>query len=244
MIKRLLAAAAAAVIGASAAAVTFCAEEKKDEAAQTADSTMCFDTDTSLGYISTFGDIGTSGLTFEVTSEEAEKNGSIALKENFSEPPSSETSAGITFNSADFGLPSLAGCRITLKVYAMNEAGADKLAFYSDGDIFMSQDIAMTANPYWQEVSIEISEDVNNTNFGMLISSIGSVKGTVCYIDNLRVYDKNGNMAENIGDFKVIEKSEKRANSTLMTVIFVILIIAVVGLCAWFILKHVIWRYR
>lgn len=246
--RKLLGIAAAAVIAVSAAAFPAGAaketETEKETEAPTASSTICFDTDTTLDYINTFGSVENTDLTYRITSDKAAANCSLVISESFLSKSGSQNT-GIYFNSSDFGLDTLAGCTISLKIYAPS-SGADEVAFYSDGDIFLSQSVAMTSNPYWETVTLTIPETVNNSMFGMLISAEGPVNGEVCRIDELCLYKPNGEMAENIGDFKVVEESAGASgfNHVLMIIVFVLLIIAVVGCCAYFLLKFVVWRYR
>ncbi|MGN0691920.1 MAG: hypothetical protein ACI4K7_06205 [Oscillospiraceae bacterium] len=241
--KKMISIAAAAVIGFTMTAFPACAESEEETEAPAASSTMCFDTDESLGYIRTFGAAEATGLGYKITSEKASSNGSLVITEDFLES-SGDMSTGITFNCADFGLESLSGCTISLKVYAP-DSGADELLFYSDGDVFLSESVAMTSNPYWETVTLTIPETINNTMFGMFITTNVGIKGEVCSIDELCLYKPDGSMAENIGDYKLIEEgSASGVNHVLMIIVFVLLIIAVVGCCAYVLLKFVVWRYR
>lgn len=245
--RKLFGIAAAAVIGFSAAAFP-AAAEKETEAAETeapaASSTICFDTEKTLEYITAFGSVEETDLSYRITSEKADSNGSLAISESFLSDSDTQN-AGFYFNCSDFGLDTLSGCTISLKVYAP-VSGADELSFYSDGDIFLSESIAMTANPFWQTVTLTIPESVNNTMFGMLITASGAVNGEICNIDELCLYKPNGEMAENIGDFEVIEEGSASSgvNRVLMIIVFVLLLLAVLGCCAYFLLKFVVWRYR
>ncbi|MGN0695942.1 MAG: hypothetical protein ACI4J5_04155 [Oscillospiraceae bacterium] len=241
--KKMISIAAAAVIGFTMTAFPACAESDEETEAPAASSTICFDTDETLSYINTFGSAENTGLTYKITSERAAANGSLVLSEDYI-GDSSTVNTGIYFNCADFGLETLAGCTISLKVYAY-DAGADVLSFYADGDIYISESIAMTANPYWETVTLTIPETINNTMFGMLITSSTGVKGDVCNIDELCLYKPDGTMAENIGDYKMIEEgTSSGVNRVLMWVVFILLILAVLGCCAYFLLKFVVWRYR
>lgn len=242
--KKMISIAAAAVIGFTMTAFTACAESEEETEAPAASSTICFDTDEALKYITTFGAAEETGLGYRITTEKASSNGSLVISEDFLES-SENPITGISFNCADFGLDSLAGCTISLKVYAPS-SGADELAFYSDGDVYLAETIAMTANPIWETVTLTIPETMNNTMFGMIITtSSGGIKGDVCNIDELCLYKPDGSMADNIGDFKVVEEGTSGGvNHVLMIIVFVLLIIAVVGCCAYFLLKYVVWRYR
>lgn len=245
--RRLIGIAAAAVIGFTAAAFPAAAAKETEAAAETeapaASSTICFDNDETLDYITVFGSSEETGLTYKITSENAASNGSLVMSENFV-GDSGTMNTGIYFNCSDFGLDTLGGCTLSLKVYAP-ASGADELMFYSDGDMFLSQSVSITANPIWQTVTLTIPESVSNQMFGMLITTSGAVNGEVCYIDELCLYKPNGEMAENIGDFQIIEEAASSGvNRVLMIIVFVLLLIAVLGCCAYFLLKFVVWRYR
>lgn len=242
-IKKIICIAAAAVIGLTMTTFPAFAEAEEETEAPAASSTLCFDTEEALNYIKTFGSAGETGLSYKINVEKAAANGSLTVSENYLSD-SGEMNTGVYFDCADFGLESLAGCTISLKVYAPS-SGADELSFYSDGDVFLSESVAMTANPFWETVTLTIPETINNQMFGMLITSSGAVKGEVCSIDELCLYKPDGTMAENIGDFQVIEAAASSGvNRVLMIVVFVLLIIAVIGCCAYFLLKFVVWRYR
>ena len=241
--KKIISIAAAAVIGLAMTAFPAFAEAEEETEAPAASSTVCFDTEEALSYIKTFGSAGETGLAYKISAEKASANGSLAISEDYLSD-SGEMNTGIYFDCTDFGLESLAGCTISLKVYAP-ASGADELSFYSDGDVFLAESVAMTANPFWETVTLTIPETINNQMFGMLITSSGGVKGEVCSIDELCLYKPDGSMTENIGDFQVIEASTASGvNRVLMIIVFVLLIIAVVGCCAYFLLKFVVWRYR
>lgn len=243
--KKILSIIAAAVIGLTAVGTAVFADAPENgEEDSLPQSTLCFDTEKTLEYIHTFGAAEQAGLEYKIDTENASKNGSLAISENFSgELTENSGNAGIYFNCADFGLDTLAGCTIKLKVYA-SQTGANTLSVYTDGDIFLSHNVTMTANPHWENVTLEVSEDINNTMFGVLIQSDTGFNGTVCNIDELSIYNQNDALIENIGDYQVIEKGGSKGNSPLMIVIFVVLIVAVLLVCAYFIIKFVILRYR
>lgn len=243
--KKILSIIAAAVIGLTAVGTAVFADTPEKEGEDSLpQSTLCFDTEKVLEYVHTFGAAEQAGLEYKIDTENAAKNGSLAISENFAgELTENSGNAGIYFNCGDFGLDTLAGCTIKLKVYA-DQSDANTLSVYTDGDIFISQNIAITANPHWADLTLEVSEDINNTMFGVLIQSSTGVSGTVCNIDELSIYNKNDALIENIGDYQVIEKGKSKGNSPLMIVIFVVLIVAVLLVCAYFIIKFVILRYR
>ena len=241
--KRILGVIAAAVIGLSAVSTAVFAENEEAEDSSPL-ATLCFDSEKSLEFVGAFGAADEAGLKYKIDTENAAKNGSLAISENFAGTLQTNSgNAGIYFNCSDFGLDTLAGCKIKLKIYA-NEVGADTLSVYSDGDIFVSQDITMTANPYWADVTLNVSEDINNTMFGILIQSTNGFDGVVCNIDELSIYNKNNALIENVGDYKVVEQGKTGGNNPLMIVLFVILIVAVLLVSAYFIIKFVVLRYR
>lgn len=243
--KKILSIIAAAVIGLTAAGIAaFADKPEKDEEDSLPQSTLCFDTERSLEFINSFGAAEQAGLEYKIDTENASKNGSLAISETSSgELTENSGNAGIYFDCTDFGLDTLAGCTVKLKIYAENSS-ASSLSAFTDGDIFLSENVAITANPHWEDVTLEISEDINNTMFGILIQSNMGINGTACNIDELCIYNKNDALIENIGDYQVIEKGESKGNSPLMIVVFVVLIVAVLLVSAYFIIKFVILRYR
>lgn len=247
--QKILGAVFAAAVALSAVSGAVFAEKKNDKDDKKNDSviraTMCFDNNGSEDYLNLFGDTEETGLSYGISVQESVNDGSLCLSENAVEAPIDTHNTGIYFNSADFGLENLAGCTLTVSIYPEN-SGADVVEFYSEGDAFLSEEVKVTANPRWTPVTLKIPDDNKNTVFGVLVTSSEMIKGPVCYIDNLCIYDKNGNIAENVGDYQSIEDAEKSGTFSyvMMIIVFIILIVAVVGGVAYFIFKYVINRYR
>lgn len=236
-----------AVIMGSVTGNVYCAETA-DETEATEDvtrATVCFDnTEVTNTYIHTFGDTALSGLTYSgISGKDAYEDGSLQISESFTDAPSEEVNAGIYFSATDFGMESFAGCTVTLKILA-ESSGADAIEVYSDGDIYLSDNVNITANPAWIDVTLSIPEDIENTNLGVLITASEMISDNICRIDNLNIYDANGTLIENIGDYQEISEEKNTANKVLMIIVFIVLIVAVVGVCGFFIKKFVIGRYR
>lgn len=225
--------------------VCYADDEEAEDTESTARATVCFDnTEVTNTYIHTFGDTALSGLTYSgISGKDAYQDGSLLISENFTDAPSEDVNTGIYFSASDFGMESFAGCTATLEVYA-ESSGADALEIYSDGDIYLSENVNITANPVWLDVTVSVPEDIDNTNLGVLITSSNMISGSICRIDNLNIYDANGTLVENIGDYMEISTEKSTANKVIMIIVFIILIVAVVGVCGYFIKKFVIGRYR
>ncbi|MBQ8567837.1 MAG: hypothetical protein IJ446_01305 [Oscillospiraceae bacterium] len=241
--KKILSLIMSAVICGTMLAVPAAAEEEKKENEGTR-PTVCFDTDESFQYIHTFGSAADTGLSYEITPETTRTNRALKISQDFAGSLTSGAEAsGFYFNADTFGLESFAGTELSFYVYA-EATGADELYFYTDGDIYLAENVSMTATPYWQKVTIEVPENVNNTMFGVLINSSTGFNDAVCHVDDLTVKDKNGVAIENIGDYKNVEGyAAGGAASVLTIIVFVILILAVIGICVLVVIKT-IKKYR
>ncbi len=247
--QKILGAVFAAAVALSAVSGAAFAEKKNDNDGKNNEAvvraTMCFDNSSSEKYLNLFGDTEETGLSYAITVQESVNDGALCLSEDCTEAPADTHNTGIYFKSSDFGLENFAGCTLTVSIYP-ESPGADMIEFYSEGDVFLSEEIKVTANPRWTPVTLKIPDDNNNTVFGVLVTSSDMIKGPVCYVDNLCVYDKNGNIAENVGDYQSIADAESTEtfNYVMMIIVFILLIVAVVGGVAYYIFKYVINRYR
>lgn len=234
----------AVICGTMLAVPAAAAKEEKKEEQETTKATICFDTDESFQYINTFGSAADTGLSYEITPENARTNRAMKISQNFSGSLASGAEAsGFYFNADTFGLESFAGTELSFYVYA-EATGADELYFYTDGDVYLAENITLTATPHWQMVTLDIPENVNNTMFGILINSSTGFNDVICLVDDLTVKDKNGAAIANIGDYKNVEGyAEGGAASVLTIIVFVILILAVIGVCVLVVVKT-IKKYR
>lgn len=207
-------------------------------------STLCFDTDKSVtdGILKPFGSYERTSLKMETDMIVFMSNASLAISQDFAgELDSSEQNTGFYIDAESLGLDTFSGTEISLYVYAQ-DVGADRLCLFTDGDIVLySDNITMTKSPRWEKVTITVPEDVNNTKFGLLISSQKGYTGTVCYIDDLVVKNRDGVKIRNIGDFK--EFTEANKISPLGIALFVLLILGV-GAAAVFFTHKLKNRYR
>lgn len=214
--------------------------------------TICFDTDHILTQrnpsdkespmLTNFGEFDRTGMTLAIDRTVARTNASLSITQDFSGVlEKGQNNTGFYITASNFGLETFAGTEITAYVYALN-SGADKLRLFTDGDVISySNDIALTNSPRWEKVVLTVPENVNNEKFGVMVTSSKGYSGTVCYLDDITVKDSSGKAIANIGDFKPVTEGKTAGAFTVF--LCVILILAVAGGCAVFVLR-MLHRYR
>lgn len=207
-------------------------------------TTLCFDTNSFIDKINTFGCTEESGFKYYISTKRSLHNGSLALSQNFADPlPDGNNNTGVYFSAKDFGRENFSGCTITCYVYAQ-AVGADELRLFSDGDVYITTNIPITASPAWRMITLEIPDDISNTMFGFIIKSTKGFNEAVCYVDNLTVLDENGYPIPNIGDYrKETDTASARVFGTFTVIVFVMLVFAVIAGCVLFI-RRLKYRYR
>ncbi len=211
------------------------------------DPTFCFDSDSGLSNIQTFGNAEGVGLSYDISEDQAFSGaGSLAISESFTESPASAT-AGIYVNASDLGLTNFAGYNITANIYCTEAAAKETsmLELFTDGDIYNSVTISTAASSTWMEYTIYVSNTSSNNKFGITIPISTSFDGVVCYVDSITVSDMYGNTIANIGDTAEPIRSEGTSTvvSVLTILLFIVLIAAIVVGVALFVVKN-LKKYR
>ncbi len=205
------------------------------------DITMRFDSEVSLDYVNSFGNVSAMGLTYDITTDNYENGaGSLVVSESFSS--ASASSVGVYFKASDFGLSSFAGYNITVSVMCTSAAANNSTYFelFADGDVYTSETYETSESVRsWTSYTLYVPTSSTNDKVGINIPMSDSFDGVVCYIDNFVITDAYGNAIANIGDEAVVVHSE--GTSTVVTVLtillLVILIAAAIGGVALFVVK-------
>ena len=219
------------------------AEAEKTDSANTA--TISFDTQKALDYVHAFGNHEQSGLVMEISDEETVSGKALAMSESFKGTLDNRY-GGFYLDAADFGLDSFAGHTITMSVCVTKAASkaTTKLEAFSDGSQWASVPVLSSPSDTWSKVSVTVAANTANTKAGLSIPITEEFTGTVCYVDNIVITDNYGKTVANIGDIdNSLYQGPSGLTSVLTTILFIVLIIAVVGGIVIFVRK-VVRTYR
>lgn len=226
-ITKLIAAAAASVMALSAAAFSAFADDE---------ATMCFDTDTSLSMLQSYGSTEETGFSASINEQtKVSGNGSLMLSENVTESIADDSRfGGLYFESSSVGLDSFAGCTISMKVFLDKDAAKlmQTFSIFSDGIVWMNTDISNENAGKWTDISISVPGNADNTKFGFSIPIYESYSGTVAYIDDLTVTKSDGTVVANIGDQKEASQIEVSISKGPRIVLIIVVCLILVGVVA------------
>lgn len=203
--KKIISALAAAVMLAAFPAINAAAEET--EAAAEQDATFCFDTDSSLALLENYGSIKETGLALSISSDNKESgDGSLCIYENITEEiPADQQFGGVYFTAETLGMEDFKGCTVQMSVL-FDEAAkdvADKFTVYSDGIVWTTAEISADTAGRWTKVALTVPENAANDKLGFTIPVYGEYTGNVAYVDNIIVYNPDGTIAANVGDYQL-----------------------------------------
>lgn len=233
-ITKIIAAAAASVMALSAAAFSaFAADE----------ATFCFDNDTSLSMLQSYGSTTETGFTASIDEQtKASGNGSLKLSENVSESIADDNRfGGLYFEASSVGLDSFAGCTVSMKVLFDKDAAklAQSFSIFSDGIVWMTNELSNEQAGKWTDVAITVPGNADNTRIGFAIPIFEGYSGAVAYIDDLTITNADGTVVANIGDQQEasqITVSISKGPRILLIVLVCVLLVGVVA-CVGFIIS-------
>lgn len=233
-ITKIIAAAAASVMALSAAAFSVFAAD---------DATFCFDNDTSLSMLQSYGSTTETGFTASIDEQTmVSGNGSLKLSENVTESIADDNCfGGLYVDSSSLELDSFAGCTISMKIYFDKEAAklAQAFSVFTDGIVWMNTDLTNDNAGKWTDVVFTVPENAENTRIGFSIPVYEGYNGTVAYIDNLTITRSDGTTVANIGDQQEasqITVSISKGPRIILIIVVCVLLIAVVA-CVGFIIS-------
>lgn len=235
-----------AVILAAAAAFTmgtavFAEAEKTDDI----ETTITFDTEKAMEYIHVFGNADETKLDLTLTDENAFSGKALKMEESFDTELTTRY-GGFYLDAADFGLESFAGYSITMSVFVTEAAAkkTNKLEMFSDGEEWRSKSVGTDDAGNWRVVTINVPANVNNNKVGLSIPIIEPFEGEVGMCDDIIIKDQYGKTLVNIGDIdNSLYEAPNGVVSVLTTILFILLIIAVILGVGYFLMK-VLWAYR
>lgn len=239
--KKIFAAVLAAATAFSMSTTVLAAAEKTDAI----ETTITFDTDAALEYVHTFGNASETGLSYELTDNNAYEGKALKISESFTDSISTRY-GGIYFDAADFGLESFAGYTMTVNVKVSKAASkaVSTLDAFSDGDEWVSRIIDATAPDAWNTVSVSVPSETYNDKLGISIPITEAFDGEVVMIDEIVIKDNYGKTIKNIGDIdNSVYEGPNTVLSVITTILFIVMIIAVVLGVGYFV-KKVLRTYR
>lgn len=236
--KKILSAIAAAVAALTMSTAVFAEEVPQDP-------TFLFDTDASLSYVHTFGNAAETNLKVEISDAGAVSGRCLKLSESFTENIGNQY-GGIYFDSADFGLENFAGYTLTAQIKFTKEIGkaVPTVLMFTDGAMWYSEDVDTSDSSKYITASVTVPAGKTNNKLGISIPVTSAFTGDLMYIDNVVISDNYGKTIANIGDKDTsLAEAPNGAVSVLTTILFIILILAVVG-AVGFIAYKIMGKYR
>lgn len=200
------------------------------------DATFCFDDNSTVSMWQTYGSIEQTGFKCDIAADIKETgDGSLRIYQNVTaDIPENEQAGGMFITPDAVGLESFNGCTMQASVYFNPDAAeaADKFTLYSDGMIWLSSEVTDESEG-WSMVSLTVPENAANLSFGFCIPTYNKYEGYVCYVDNVVIYDSQGNAIANLGDSKETTANIEVSIGTVGRVLLVILLaVLVVGIVA------------
>jgi hypothetical protein len=235
MIKKFISAVSAIILTASMLTATVFASPE---------DVFCFDNDTSLTYWSTEGEAAVAATGFKLAIDNDVKYdgaGSLAFSERMTSE-AENIGGGAYFTSGSVGVSTLAGATITAKVFPVGEAldfGAT-ITMYSDGEVYIPTTITNLKADTWQEITLKIPSNCNNTKIGFNIPLNRIYNGTVFYVDDLKITQANNSVVPNIGDSQEPVETPFHSLSTFEQILMIGGLVIIVAAVIIFIIVTVV----
>lgn len=218
--------AAAAIVSTTAATVS---------AVYDGEATYCFDNDSRLSDLETYGSVTETGFKITQTTNQAKNgNGCIVISENISDEVS-DKSGGVYVEAGSVGIDSFDGCTITMSVLACEGAEkiCDSFSLFSDGMLWLNASASDLSTTEWKDITLVIPEGAKNDRVGFTIPTFSKYMGDLIYIDDFTITLPDGNVVANVGDYqpKTVTEAEtvsKGVNIALI-IVLVVLVLAIVG---------------
>ncbi len=215
-------------------------------------ATYCFDTADKLSDWQLTDNADKAGLKISIDAKNAENGaGALAIYESFKgDAPNSST--GIYIDAKTLGLENFSGCtmQVSYKFDSDFDGSAENLSIFSDGIVWIQTAISRDNATIYKTASITVPENAANSRFGITVPTLIPATGTIVYIDNVIIFDKEGTPIENVGDYKMSDENtadKYKTTGTLTTVIYVVLLVVIVLLVAggiFYVVRTLMKRFR
>lgn len=237
--------AAAAVLSMTAGALAADETEARTAAAPKDAATFTFDTDACMSYIHSFGSASDTNLQYNLEDKAAVSGRCLRLSEEFTQDISNQY-GGIYFLASDLGLEDFSGYTMTVKVKvtAASAKATPNMVLFSDGVSWVSNNFSTDNAGNWITATVSVPADSANDKLGISIPITSAFKGDVVFLDDITITDNYGKAVPNVGDVDTsLAEAPNTFTSVITTILFVLLIIAVIGGIVLVVLK-MIRRYR
>jgi hypothetical protein len=200
------------------------------------DAALAFDNDIGVKlFVNDNADlVKTTGFKYIVSGKETfDGNGALAVSENYVGAPIESSSGGAYITADNFGLTDFAGCTISAKLYptATAQLANPEIVLYTDGMLYLPAATTDWTVDSWNDVTLVVPGNCNNTRFGFLIPVKSTFSGDVFYLDEVVITKPDGSSVANIGDYEVpTEGLSGDIDDTLTIILTVILAIGVIAI--------------
>ena len=236
LMKKILSVIIAAAAAFTMGTAVFAEAEKTNDSAT---ATISFDTDKSLEYIHTFGNANDAGLTMELTEKDALSGKALKLSESFKGTLSNRY-GGFYLDAADFGLDNFGGYTMTIYINASSKASkaTGQFEIFSDGAGWISESFLTNNAGSYRTASITVPANSNNTKIGVSFPITQDFEGDLGIFDDITITDNYGKAIANVGDIDTsLYQGPSGFVSVITTIFFILVLIAVIGGAAYFVVK-------
>ncbi|MGN0636937.1 MAG: hypothetical protein ACI4J0_01080 [Huintestinicola sp.] len=234
--KKLLSVLLAAAAAFTMSTAVYAEPQKTDNPGET---TITFDTEKSLEYIHSFGNAADAGLTMELTDKGALSGKALKLSESFKGSLSNRY-GGFYLDAADFGLENFGGYTFNIYINVSDKAAkaTGQFEIFSDGAGWQSANFLTNSAGSYRVASISIPADSENTKVGVSFPIIQDFDGELGMFDDITIVDNYGKTIANVGDIdNSLYQGPSGFVSVITTILFILVILAVIGGVAYFIVK-------
>ena len=209
------------------------------EGTDTEKATLCFDNDTALPMFVKYGTANDAGLGLSISSKTKESgNGALCISEDITSDMNPDDNGGVYITAESLGLENFKGCTIQMSVYFDRAATnyVDNFTIFSDGFVWVDAVISANTAGRWSKISLTVPENADNSKIGFTLPVHTVYTGNVAYVDNIEVYNADGTMVANIGDYDETSIMEQLNNIStsemiiLLVVLVVLIVVTIVGI--------------
>ncbi len=166
--------------------------------------TFSFDMAGASNYFTLVDAENTANISFKQATDKRISGGSLKVSCKNTETIDNEVILqGVAINAADFGLPTFKGCKIIMHVYFPAEVTElmDFAQLYCtgpDGSWKQYDMNTVSGKDRWNYAVLTCPTDASPTVIGLKLPISGPYEGTLCYIENVEIFDADGNKILNI----------------------------------------------
>ncbi len=179
-------------------------EDEDDDQPNPKAPTFSFDMAGASNYFTLVDTANTANISFKQATDKRISGGSLKVSCKNTETIDNEVILqGIAINAADFGLPTFRGCKIIMHVYFPAEVTElmDFAQLYCtgpDGSWKQYDMNTVSGKDRWNYAVLTCPTDASPSIIGLKLPISGPYEGTLCYIENVEIFDADGNKILNI----------------------------------------------